>query len=1022
MKNYEVIQVGDKVTLNDGHIVQLTKQIGDGYTAVVFLAKAEDSNWRSEDLVVKIAKPQPETQTYVRDEYETLRSLANRILVRGFPLTPRVYGDGVFVGRYFIVMELLKGAPILGKDEDQKLVEREALEAFQQIYSFLQELHANGMTYPDLKMENFFWDPDSSDTKLRVLDLGMMGKTANALEDPECQREVYRLALGLFTSLTGRKILVNSSFDVVENVDEALLRTGITYGTRLLLSRLLNRSKNNRLTSAALAREELENLVNFWNYDQDTLFKKFEANLRRGNEIVVEGDTEQEQRLFADKYACAKRAKSALDIYQMRFAESKALSDDINNKIEALTVASSYLTEAKRLLLRQKFREAVNQLQQGEALAPMPEQYHLWKYLFDEAQIIREQQLEAIVDRVGQVIDSFANGKLEAANILVNNLIGTYPDTRSLQSIKSYIAFAHFLAASEELRLQGSYQEAMDAYTKAQTHFSALPNHVELERSYYKGFDKGLKLIADAYEEQKRANQRPYLSLQDQSTLLVQGELPIVLDYYRKLLQLGNISNNDQLLLEKGIQQLLEKGDLNTASTLAEYVNYIDEPSENLKNLRRISRCLLSLKYDIVTEKKQEIFIVLEELPGLYRNHAFIKLPLQKLLSEIAEADLSTFSDTERARLKEAAISLGDNELLATLENFARQEEVRLQKRIAPILRQIEFDLLPVDNWYSELDHFIDEFQRRSYRQLSDLIEERSEVLLTVASRINYLRTIPNLDNQLLTKLDIYNRELERRQNILSTQGIWLPAIKQKFEQTVADTIQEWKVFRSRSNAGYGTAEMEESTTRLLARTVKVMTEAASFTGNLAPFNEIAADVLAEFDLRGLNNWSALLPDSDQLPGELSLVLESVNKAMQQGRYQEGLDMMSRLDPVRQLYPQVITVRLDLLKAISYEKMLNAYSQYIQLPQYSDGLLRQIANGKDLQGVYALFSKLEIPKYLMELSQQRRASLDSQIKRLTSGLRSSANPDEVAKRSVIEYVNLRQTIKLVEGCKAKHGK
>ena len=1020
VSTYEVIQVGEKLRLDDGHVVSLVSKIGDGFTAVVFIGEPEDKNWRNENIVIKIAKPQTETQNYVREEYNTLIDLSNRILVRGVPISPRVYGKGVFNDRFFIAMELLKGSPILGKDEIVKREEREALEAYQQIYCFLEELHTKGITYPDLKIENFFWDSDSVDTKLRVLDFGAMGKTLDPLRDPECHREIFKVGLAFFSSLTGRSLLVSATEVVVENLNEVLLRYELSYGTKLLLIRLLGRSKDHRLKDAKSVKEELDGLANFWNYDQETLFNKFQANLLRGEGIVIEGDLDVAEKRFEDKYACTKRAMSAIDIYQLRFGKSETLKEDVTRKLDALSKASSYLTEAKRLLLIKDFGKANTQLRTGEALAQRPEPFHLWHYLFEEALIIRDAQLGPIIEGVGQVIDSYENGKLEAAHLLITNLIESFPDTRSLKQIQDYIQFTNFENSSENARLDGDYLQAIEYHKNAQEKFKGLPNSKDLEENYYKDMAGRLKLLADEAEEQSKTSKKPVLPLPEQNRLLKSGDIKAVVDDYRKLLLFDKLSEDDQDLLVKAIEQVLRKGDIQGASSLAEIVNYIDEPNDRLIAFRRSIRLLLETKFAINTQNIPNAMTNINKLVELVKDNEYIALPFRKLFAEFARLNLSGLPEPEKNRLKEISLTLGDYQTQQLIENAIREDEEIVRRRITPIMRQIEFDLLPTDRWHYELDQFVDELQTKSFRELSDRLKEDNSLLDVVAEQIQHLHNYEHFDKSLSKKLEDFNKEVERRRTILKTQSEWLPSIRQNFEEAVNQTINEWKAYKAQGSHAFIRSGNTESLNRLLTRTIKIMTQANSLTGDLTPFKEIAADLLVEFDLQGVSNWQSILPDAENVPGEVNTVLDNVSRYMQEGQLQLALGQMQRLDPVRQLYPQAITLRLELLKMVAYEKSLMSFSEKIQQHQYSQELIELILEGNSVNRVYAIFKANRIAEYLNDLIKRRRALLDSQIQKLKSNLQDSVGPDEVARQSICEYIMLRQASRFVESSGVNH--
>lgn len=1021
-RTYEVIQEGTRLKLDDGHFVKLTKKIGDGFTAVVFVGEPEDKTWQKENVVIKIAKPQAEPQTYVREEYDTLIDLSNRILMQGMPITPRVFGKGTIADRFFIAMELLPGSPVLGKDEISKLEEREALEAYYLIFSFLEELHEKGITYPDLKIENFFWNPDSKDLKLRVLDFGAMGKTSNPFEDPQCHREILRLGLGLFSSLTGRKLIISPSGEVIEKLSEVLSRYQLSYGTKLLLRRLLNQSRDHRLLVASEVKNEIEGLIKFWEYDQDVLFSKFEANVLRAESIVVEGDNEVAKNAFDDKFACTKRAMSAIDIYQLRFGKSEILHDDTTKKLNALISASSHLQEAKRLLLIREFSNASQRLKTGQAYAQSPEPYHLWQYLFDEARIIRDTQLEAIIEGVEQVVDSYENGKLEAAQLLVTNLIESYHDTSSLISIRNYILFKKYMENTESFRRRNNYQKAIEEFKKAKEAFSSLPNSVDLGADYYKSFLGTLKLLADEAEQFNNENSRPTMPFGEQVRHIELGGVKPIIDYYKRLLLLGGLGGEDQKNLEQVIQRILSKGDINSAFALAEIANHIDNPLDSLKELRESIRLLLRLKYLIAIDDLPNAIIMLEELADQKKSSGFLDVPFRRLFNELAHTNLGLLPDTTLNNLKEISLSLGDTQAQKVIDLAINKGATEIQKRLYPIIRQIELDLLPIESWHSELDQFIDEVQAKSFRELTNMVYRDVTHLNSISNRIAYLSNFVHLDKTLKQKLMKFSDEVDRRKSILTSQSSYLPLIRQHFEEKVNQAVNDWKKYKSGNQNVLNRTNDGEELSNLLLRTVKVMTEAASFIGDFSVFDEIAPDVLAELNLQGVATWEALLPNEDNLPGDVQSTLNNVRSLMHQGQIQKAGELMQRLDPHRQLYKQSISTKVELLKMIAYEKRLKPFMQIINQRQFSTELLEVIMQGKAVPGVYPIFRSYGVVEYLKYLIGQRRAYLDEQVHKLRLKMQGSEEPDELAKRLIVEFINLRQACKFIEGIGIEYGK
>ncbi len=1016
---YEVIRAGHVLQLDNGQKVKLITKIGDGFTAVVFIAEPEDKTWRNENLVVKIAKPQAETNAYVQDEYQTLIDLSNRILRKGEPITPRVYGKGTIDNRFFIAMELLKGAPILGKDEIIKREEKDALEIFYHVFHFLEELHDLGITYPDLKLENFMWDTTLSEPSLRVLDFGAMGKTKNPLEDPQCFREIQRVSLGLFSSLTGRQLMVNASEDVIENIADVLERYELSYGTKFLLTRLLTRTKEFRLTEAKKVKEEIDGLIRFWTYDQETLFSKFQANYLRAESITISGDEEIAGRLFEEKLDCTKRAMAAINIYHLRFGKTEALFDDVTKKIVALEKASSYLTEARRLFSMREYSKATELLRKGEVLSQRPDVFHLWQYVYNDAITMPKEKTEALFDGVGQAIDSYEAGNFEAAQMLIMNLTDEFKGNKALEYVRNYIQFKVSLENCEQSQLLGEYEKALEEYKLAQRNFRLLPNYDYLEENYYKGFSGYLKLLADEAEKKKQENLIPKISFNYQTQLIEADNVQELLRIYQKILLFGEMSEESQLLLNAGIQQFLKKGRIENAFLLAELVNNLDNPVDKLVQTRNSVRLLVKCRYVVGRGDVVGSIELLERLVEQVKGSDFLTTSIKVLFNRVIKLDLLDLFDSEQNRLIKLATQIGDHNSKAHLERVFKEDLDRQLKKLSPTMKQIELDLLPTKEWYSELDRFIDDVQTMSLREMEVKLEDEDHWLDDIEKRIKHLRDFYILDKSILERLKRFEEEVNRRKSLISIQSNWLPSIRQELDERVNRTIVEWKNYKnSHSKNMPGELSRVGETTNIVYRTVKVMTEAARFTGNIEPFQEIAPDLLVEFDMLSIPIWDNLIPKKDEIPFDVKEVIRITRDFIQQGQLNLALEKLQRLEPVKQLYPEVLTLRMDLLKLKAYEKQIishveaNRNRQY----QYSQALIDIILEGLKVKGAGYVFKSLRVKNYLLSFAQQRRNSMFSQMKSLKSSIEKGKDLNKEASQGIFEYIFLKQAIKLVEDC------
>ena len=103
--------------------VTLEKELGSGYTAVVYKGTIKDGQDVPKQVAVKIAKSFDEAQRLVKEEYEVLTTLASELIINNRIVTPNVYGKGQIDGRSFIVMEYITGRSIIGEKKSSDHME-----------------------------------------------------------------------------------------------------------------------------------------------------------------------------------------------------------------------------------------------------------------------------------------------------------------------------------------------------------------------------------------------------------------------------------------------------------------------------------------------------------------------------------------------------------------------------------------------------------------------------------------------------------------------------------------------------------------------------------------------------------------------------------------------------------------------------------------------------------------------------------------------------------------------------------
>lgn len=1023
----DVIEVGERITLDDGHTLRLKKKIGDGFTATIFIAEAEDKNWRSEDMVLKIAKPH--AINYVLEEYTTLITLSNNILENGQPITPRVFGKASYGERerFVIAMELIQGSPILGRDELIKREERDVLKIYREVYLFMSKLHKMGITYPDLKLDNFFWEESDPTARIRVIDFGAMGTTPDPANDTQCHREIFRLALGMFVSLTGRHLDISASDKPRENVSEVLNRHQISTGTKQLMSRLLSKQSEFRIKEALNVVDEIEVLRRFWEFSQDDLFRVFESNLTRGESLTIGGQGNSLE-MFREKRACAERAAYSIDIYHLRFGKSQAVSDEIHGKLQDLQLATSYINEAKRAYLTGDNNRALEKLKEGEALSEKPETFVMWQYLFGDAYLLTEDQFVRLFSTIENLLDSFSSGNVHAARLLLNEAIKDFPTYAPLTSISNYIGFLEAFEQSDIARSNGDFQAAITSFKTSQDLFQSLPNNEYLKENYFRNFNDRLKVLADESGKQLRESRRPKLAWQEASAILKSGEIPKLIDHFRSAIQFGQVETDQQEILANAITDQLSTSKTKEARALAGLVEYFDSPIDRLVDLRRVTLQIEKIEHAIHIEDLPDVIAMLSTLTSNEKDFRSLNPTISYLLEKVAKMNLTSVTDQAIEELSSIASKTGNRDIANKLSSLARIKAEEHKKRIEPALRQIELDLLPTQYWHLELDQFLDELTTRNYMVQLTRINEEKVLLDGTIRRIDFLKSIDILDRNQRELLGKFEAEANRRRSILDEKSALLPEFKKSFDEHSMAAIERWKTvvqkygLQNNETARVGNGGALEELVGEVFRIVKAMTESNRLFENDKVFSDVAGQVFLAYDLLGAPAWEKLLRVEGQMPGDVADTIEGVKALVSSGDINGASRKIQSLDALRQLYPDVQLLRIRVLKIISFSDQLKKFSNEINQSAYSEELLMLIVEAGGLNLPKTFFDNYRLSMYVINLMRGKRSVLKMNLDKLKRSISNDQEPDLEASQLLSEYVLLKSALNVIEKKGGNDGK
>ena len=313
----------------NGKSLVIQKVIGQGADGQVYKGLLQEAGQPDKPVAIKASlRFQQETNLFVQDAFttqiDTINALNNKCTENGRePVAPRYYGRSTHEGVPFFVMEFLQGAQLYQEEYGQvtrQPSEGQTLIAFAEFFETLSYLHSAGIILADMKLENLYWegnmDPASVDGRLRIIDLGStlkLDESAQGSGNPAF--DVLRASVLLCRVLTGYSPVIDQmtvKTNILSLLEDA--NDKISWGTKLLLRRLLNKTPASRPATAEEAAKLVRELAEIWANSDDALYERIyrdETKLRSIPENASEDAIKTERRI-------ANRARSTISILQTR--------------------------------------------------------------------------------------------------------------------------------------------------------------------------------------------------------------------------------------------------------------------------------------------------------------------------------------------------------------------------------------------------------------------------------------------------------------------------------------------------------------------------------------------------------------------------------------------------------------------------------------------------------------------------------------------------------------------------------
>jgi eukaryotic-like serine/threonine-protein kinase len=161
---------------------KLIEQIGEGGFGLVFVAEQHKPVRRR--VALKVIKPGMDTHDVIT-RFEAERQA---LVLMDHPNIARVLDAGATAsGRPYFVMELVRGIPITGYCDNNRLTVRERLELFVSVCQAVQHAHQKGIIHRDIKPSNVLVTLHDGRPVVKVIDFGV----AKALHQPLTEKTIY---------------------------------------------------------------------------------------------------------------------------------------------------------------------------------------------------------------------------------------------------------------------------------------------------------------------------------------------------------------------------------------------------------------------------------------------------------------------------------------------------------------------------------------------------------------------------------------------------------------------------------------------------------------------------------------------------------------------------------------------------------------------------------------------------------------------------------------------------------------
>jgi serine/threonine protein kinase/Tfp pilus assembly protein PilF len=167
---------------------RLVEQIGEGGMGLVFVAEQLYPVRRQ--VALKLIKPGMDTRQVIARFEAERQALA----LMDHPNIAKVLDAGATdAGRPYFVMELVKGVPVTGYCDENRLTPRQRLELFVSVCQAVQHAHQKGIIHRDLKPSNVLVASHDGTPVVKVIDFGVAKAVGQRLTDKTVSTQLTQL-------------------------------------------------------------------------------------------------------------------------------------------------------------------------------------------------------------------------------------------------------------------------------------------------------------------------------------------------------------------------------------------------------------------------------------------------------------------------------------------------------------------------------------------------------------------------------------------------------------------------------------------------------------------------------------------------------------------------------------------------------------------------------------------------------------------------------------------------------------